>query len=140
VCNFSANGYRLPTEAEWEFAATGGIKSKAYTYSGSNTIDNVAWYVDNAGNATHTTATKTPNELGFYDMSGNVAEWCWDRYAAYTGAAQSNPTGPNSGQLRITRGGSWGNHSVQCRSTARDAYDPNLKNDSYFGFRVVTLP
>ena len=104
--------FRLPTEAEWEYAARGGNKSKGYKYSGSNTIDDVAWYYDNAYNTsnnygTHQVGTKSPNELGIYDMSGNVYEWCSDWYSSsyYSSSPSSNPTGPTSGSYRVLRGG-----------------------------------
>ena len=102
----TGNSFRLPTEAEWEFAAKGGTKSKGYTYSGSNTIGDVAWYADNSSR-THPVATKQANELGIYDMSGNVYEWCQDWLGDYRRSAQSNPTGPTSGSSRVLRGGSW---------------------------------
>ena len=119
------NKYRLPTEAEWEFTARGGINSQDYTYSGSNTIDNVAWYSSNSGSTTHTVGTKGANELGIYDMSGNVWEWCEDWYGAYTSDAQTNPTGPSSGTYRVLRGGSWGGYvGVSCRVASRSGYGP----------------
>ncbi|MBQ6653606.1 MAG: SUMF1/EgtB/PvdO family nonheme iron enzyme, partial [Prevotella sp.] len=128
--------FRLPTEAEWEFAAKGGTKSKGYTYSGSNTIGDVAWYFDNSDNQTHEVATKAPNELGIYDMSGNVWEWCQDWYGSYSSSAQTNPTGPSSGSFRVFRGGSWLSYSEFCRSANRYIDDPTCGNDNV-GLRIA---
>lgn len=106
-CDFSSKGYRLPTETEWEFAARGGNQSKGYKYSGSNDIDVVAIYNGNSGSTTHEVGTKRPNELGLFDMSGNVLEWCWDGKGEHTSTSETNPRGPNSGTVRVQRGGSW---------------------------------
>ncbi len=103
----TGRNFRLPTEAEWEFACRGGNNSRGYKYSGSNDIDNVAWYDGNSGDQTHPVGTKAPNELGIYDMSGNVWEWCSDWYADYTSYSQTNPKGSQSGSYRVNRGGSW---------------------------------
>lgn len=102
--------FRLPTEAEWEYAARGGRKSQGLKYAGSNDIDEVAWYDGNSGNKTHPVKQKAANELGLYDMSGNVREWCQDWYAgSYSSSPQTNPTGPSSGSGRVSRGGGWFN-------------------------------
>ncbi len=130
--------YVLPTEAQWEYAARGGVKSRGYKYSGSNTIGNVAWYDDNSSNSTHPVATKQPNELGLYDMSGNVWEWCSDWYGYYSSESQSNPTGPSTGFLRVLRGGSWYSGARNCWVSSRNGNSPRYR-DSIIGFRVVLL-
>ena len=131
--------YRLPTEAEWEFAARGGKQSKGYKYSGSDNIGVVAWYTGNSGGKTHQVGTKEPNELGIYDMSGNVWEWCGDWYGSYSSSAQTNPTGPFSGSYRVLRGGSWGNNAGVCRVSYRSDGNPSARS-SNSGFRVVLVP
>ncbi|MBQ7741805.1 MAG: formylglycine-generating enzyme family protein [Bacteroidaceae bacterium] len=128
--------FRLPTEAEWEFAARGGNKSKGYQYSGSNTLGNVAWYNDNSGRETHEVATKSPNELGIYDMSGNVREWCQDRFGYYSSSSQTNPTGPSSGSLRVYRGGSWFDYATYCRTAFRSYYTPT-NTINFLGLRLA---
>lgn len=119
--------FRLPTEAEWEFAARGGNASNGYTYSGSNTVGDVAWYYGNSS-STHDVATKAPNELGIYDMSGNVYEWCQDWYGSYSSDAQTNPTGPTSGSYRVNRGGGWffNGHYENCRVANRAVSEPSF--------------
>lgn len=120
----TGENFRLPTEAEWEYAARGGNKSREYKYAGSNNIDNVAWYSDNSGSQTHNVATKSPNELGLYDMSGNVWEWCQDLYGIYSGSSQTNPTGPTSGSYRVYRGGGWFGSAGNCRVSLRGRNNP----------------
>ena len=120
----TGQNFRLPTEAEWEFACRGGNNSRGYKYSGSNYIDNVAWYSGNSGDKTHPVATKLPNELGIYDMSGNVWEWCSDWYGKYSSGAQTNPKGPYDGSSRVERGGSWIISAGYCRSSDRLSISP----------------
>ena len=132
----TGKNFRLPTEAEWEFAARGGNNSRGYKYSGSNTLSNVAWYDDNSGSKTHPVGTKQPNELGIYDMSGNVWEWCSDWKGDYSSSSQYNPTGPNSGSNRVSRGGSWSNLAGGCRVSDRYSGYPSLRSNC-FGLRLV---
>ena len=128
--------FRLPTEAEWEYAARGGNQSKGYIFSGSNTINDVAWYTSNSSSKTHEVATKSPNELGIYDMSGNVLEWCQDWYGSYSSGSQTNPTGPTSGSIRVYRGGSWYNNATGCRVAYRNNNTPTNTSD-YLGLRLA---
>ena len=140
----TGENFRLPTEAEWEHAARGGNKSKGYKYAGSNTLGNVAWYWDNipsqtsgnAGYSTQNVATKQANELGLYDMSGNVWEWCSDWYGSYNSSSQTNPTGPASGSSRVFRGGGWDSNAGSCRVSDRNYNAPDYR-DADFGFRLA---
>ena len=120
--------FRLPTEAEWEYAARGGNKSNGFEYSGSGSIDKVAWYDGNTSSKTHPVKQKQANELGIYDMSGNVWEWCQDRYGSYSSSAQTNPTGPSFGPYRVFRGGGWYSSAGFCRVSYRSYYTPSYSN------------
>ncbi len=122
--------FRLPTEAEWEFAARGGNKSLGYKYSGSDNIDEVAWFTENSGNETHPVGTKQPNELGIFDMSGNVWEWCADWYGDYSASAQKDPKGPSQGSCRVLRGGSWFDSTGFCRVSRRLFNTPDYRGRS----------
>ncbi|WP_258367427.1 SUMF1/EgtB/PvdO family nonheme iron enzyme, partial [Mesotoga sp. TolDC] len=132
-------GYRLPTEAEWEYAARGGNKSKGYKYSGSDNVDKVAWYGLNLGSKTQEVGKKTPNELGIYDMSGNVWEWCSDRYGHYSSSAKTNPYN-DSGSGRVDRGGGWSNLATVARVANRGNFSPTFMRNN-LGFRIArTVP
>ncbi|MEM9936401.1 MAG: SUMF1/EgtB/PvdO family nonheme iron enzyme [Bacteroidota bacterium] len=135
----TGQSFHLPTEAQWEFAARGGNLSKGYTYAGSNDSNEVAWYSKNAGNKTHPVGQKKPNELGLYDMSGNVWEWCQDWYDSYPSGSQTDPTGPTSGAGRVRRGGSWYSSASVLRVAYRHRDDPSDRNVN-LGFRPARTP
>ena len=138
----SGKNFRLPTEAEWEFAARGGNNSRGYKYAGSNNLNEVAWYGDNSGKQTHPVGTKSPNELGLYDMSGNVWEWCQDWYGKYNIKVEKNPQGPMISffrtffSSRVLRGGSWDSLAWSCRLSFRNLGSPGHRG-SYYGLRLV---
>ena len=134
--NATGKNYRLPTEAEWEYAAGGGKKSKGLEYSGSNNIGLVAWYTRNSNYEAQPVGTKAANESGIYDMSGNVWEWCSDWYGFYPDAPQTNPQGPMSGTYRIIRGGSYNSSDSWCRVAMRFRAEPDDRFHSS-GFRLV---
>ncbi len=136
AADWSANGYRLPTEAEWEYAARGGSSSDNYTYSGSDDIDEVAWFTGNSGYRTRPVGQKKPNVLNVYDMSGNVWEWCWDWYGRFEDRVHTNPTGPNNGIAAVLRGGSWRDNHDFCRVYSRHRSNRE-RAYNYVGFRVA---
>lgn len=136
----NANGYRLPTEAEWEYAARDGQKAGSYNvYAGSDNISSVAWYDGNSGDKNHPVGGKQANELGIYDMTGNVWEWCWDWYDYYTSGSVTDPAGPSSGSIRVFRGGSWRTEAEYCRLANRITAPPSYRY-GFLGFRLVRLP
>ncbi len=140
----TGKNFRLPTEAEWEFAARGGTKSQHYKYAGGNTLASVAWYDVNAYDVgesspdygTHPVTQKAPNELGLYDMSGNVWEWCHDWFGEYSSSAQTNPKGPSSASYRVYRGGCWYGGGWRCRVSYRGYYSPGYRF-SHLGLRLA---
>ena len=147
ICDWEANGYRLPTEAEWEYACKAGTNTAIYSgnliYEDSTpldpNLDNIGWYVSNSLGKTHPVGQKEANAFGLYDMSGNVWEWCWDRYdTTYTSESRTNPKGSPTGLCRVFRGGSWFGSAYYCRSSHREYYFPENKY-YYVGFRIVRL-
>lgn len=136
VCDWEAVGYRLPTEAEWEYAARGGKSGRNLRYSGSDNPETVAWYNLNSGNRSHPAGGKAANELDLQDMSGNVWEWCWDWYAGYPTSRDRDPRGPDAAALKVVRGGAWFNVASSLRPAKRYFVDPAHKFD-YLGFRLA---
>ena len=128
--------FRLPTEAEWEYAARGGKQAHGFIYSGNSNIDMVAWYSGNSSSQTHSVAEKQANELGLYEMSGNVWEWCQDWYGSYSSDAQTNPAGPETGSYRVKRGGCWNDSATYCRVSYRGYSTPSYM-DRYIGLRLA---
>jgi sulfatase modifying factor 1 len=137
TCDWSANGWRLPTEAEWEYAARGGNLSNGYAYSGSDDANAVAWTLSNSMPFCHPVAKKAPNELGLYDMSGNVWEWVWDVREAYSSAPQTDPRGPASGSSYANRGGGWSAGAKGARVARRGQDGERTHYDGDLGFRLV---
>lgn len=134
----TGKNFRLPTEAEWEYAARGGKHSQGYKYAGSNDLDSVAWYNDNSNNQTHNVKQKQPNELGLYDMTGNMWEWCndWYDFSYYGNSPEHNPQGPDSGYFRVLRGGCWFNSARCCRLSIRNFNYPGFSFD-FYGLRLA---
>ncbi len=136
INHITGKKFRLPTEAEWEYAARGGDKSRGYKFAGSDTIEDVAWYTNNSRSKTHKVGAKQPNELGLYDMSGNVWEWCQDWYGDYDSSVLTNPAGSSSGSSRVSRGGSWCHYAGSCCVLFRGLNSPGSRFN-YLGFRLA---
>jgi len=133
----TGKNFRLPTEAEWEFAARGGSIGSPTLFAGGNDLDSVAWNEYNCGDRMHPVGLKAPNELGLYDMSGNVWEWCNDWFGDYDSTAKTNPKGHSKGICRVTRGGSWFHDALLCRTSFRECGPPDLRGD-FHGFRLAS--
>jgi len=136
VLDPAATGYRLPTEAEWEFAARGGETDAPFNFAGSDSGSDVSWFDENSGRQAHSVGQKAANQLGLVDMSGNVAEWCGDWYEAYKGKSLTDPTGPAKGKFKVIRGGSFAQNENSGRVSFRMAKDPKLSAKD-LGFRVA---
>lgn len=144
ICNWNANGYRLPTEAEWEYACKAGTTKDFYSGNLINqfcipidaNLNRIGWYCGNSGKNTHPVGEKEPNAFGLYDMSGNVWEWCWDWFGSYSSDAVKDPKGTNNGEYRVLRGGSWESIGIFCRSSFRYNNGPDDRN-YYIGFRLT---
>jgi len=134
--NNKAKGFRLPTEAEWEYAAKGEVISNPTTYAGSNRLEQVGWFNKNSGDQTREVGLKFPSQLGFYDLSGNVREWCWDWYGYNKQKDRNNPKGTKSASGRVGRGGSWDDGAEDCRVVYRDYLGPYIRNNDV-GFRIA---
>jgi formylglycine-generating enzyme required for sulfatase activity len=148
TCNWSAKGWRLPTEAEWEYTCKAGTTNdfysgsltNEYTISLDSNLDKIGWYYDNSSDQTHPVGQKQANAFGLFDMSGNVYEWCWDRYSStyYTNTTVTDPTGSSEGSLRLLRGGCWYYGADFCRGAHRFSFQPDYR-DKGMGFRIVSL-
>jgi formylglycine-generating enzyme required for sulfatase activity len=136
--NEKANGYRLPSEAEWEYAARGGVKTKYFAFSGGNEVDEVGWSINNSGNRAHDVGLKKPNELGLYDLTGNAMEWCYDWYRDnyYEKREENNPLGPKSGVAKVCRGGNFMCRADLLRNTRRFNLEKN-SSEGLAGIRLV---
>ncbi|MCF0212211.1 MAG: SUMF1/EgtB/PvdO family nonheme iron enzyme [Bacteroidales bacterium] len=134
--SITGQNFALPTEAEWEYAARGGYQGQGYTFSGSDCVGDVAWHIGNSSGRTQAVKSKAPNQIGLYDMSGNVWEWCQDWYGEYCADGQADPTGAADGTERVMRGGGWNSYPLYCRVSCRHADSP-LNSSGFIGFRLV---